>query len=109
METESRKKWACRSVLEALPDWFANPASVEEYVEACGQLPLWAELQEGEAQGFIAFRPTSPYAGEIYVMGVRQERHRQGLGRGAFSGPVRLCQRAGPPLFDGEDRGDGAL
>ncbi|WP_369296090.1 GNAT family N-acetyltransferase [Acutalibacter sp.] len=95
METESRKKWACRSVLEALPDWFANPASVEEYVEACGQLPLWAELQEGEAQGFIAFRPTSPYAGEIYVMGVRQERHRQGLGRALFQALYAYARERG--------------
>ena len=98
METESRKKWACRSVLEALPDWFANPASVEEYVEACGQLPLWAELQEGEAQGFIAFRPTSPYAGEIYVMGVRQERTGRGWA-GRFFRPCTSMPESGASAF----------
>lgn len=84
IEPASRKQWACREVLEALPDWFGIPEAREDYIKNCGGLPLWADLAEGTARGFIAFRPTSAYAGEIYVMGVQAEHHREGVGRELF-------------------------
>ena len=51
---------------------------------------------EGErAQGFIAYKPTSPYAGEIHVMGVRPDRHRKGLGRALFQALYAYAKEAG--------------
>lgn len=85
IEEKDQKEQICRAVLAALPDWFGIPDSVEEYAKTCRELPLWADLEAEEALGFIAYRPTSPYAGEIYVMGVRPQRHRRGIGRALFA------------------------
>ena len=84
IEEKGQKERICREVLEALPDWFGNSESLEAYVKNCGGLPLWAALDGERALGFIAYKPTSPYAGEVHVMGVRRECHRQGLGRALF-------------------------
>ena len=92
----TEKEQICRTVLQALPDWFGNPESVEEYARCSRDLPLWAEREDdSQADGFIVFRPTSPYAGEIYVMGVRQERHRQGLGRRLFASLYAYAKEQG--------------
>lgn len=83
IEDADEKEQLCREVLTSLPDWFGNPDSVEGYATHSRELPMWADIEDG-CRGFIVFRPTSPYAGEIYVMGVRKECHRKGLGRGLF-------------------------
>lgn len=89
------KERICREILTALPDWFEDRQSVEEYAKGCRELPLWAHMEEGAAVGFIAFRPTGPKAGEIYVMGVRRERHKNGIGRGLFRALYEYAGRAG--------------
>jgi len=85
IDEKDRKEQICRDILTALPDWFGDPASLEEYARNCRELPLWADIENGGARGFIAFRPTSAYAGEVHVMGVRQEFHRSGVGRELFA------------------------
>lgn len=81
IETADWKERICRAVLQSLPDWFGNPDSIEEYAQKCREIPVWADLDGERIRGFIAFRPTSPHAGEICVMGVRQDCHRQGVGK----------------------------
>ena len=67
---KDEKECICREILKSLPDWFGNPESIEEYALGCRELPVWADADSGKARGFIAFKPTSSCAGEIYVMGV---------------------------------------
>lgn len=85
LEEKDWKEQVCREILKALPDWFGNPESIEEYAANCRELPLWADMEDGAVRGFIAFKPTSPCAGEVHVMGVRQEYHRHGVGRELFA------------------------
>lgn len=72
-------------VLAALPDWFGLPESTARYIRESRDMPFWADVSpEGEARGFIALRETSPYTGEVYVMGVLPQYHRRGVGRALF-------------------------
>ena len=72
-------------VLAALPDWFGLPESTARYIRESRDMPFWADISsEREARGFIALRETSPYTGEVYVMGVLPQYHRRGVGRALF-------------------------
>ena len=90
MEEKDQKERICREILGALPDWFGIPESVEEYAKNCRELPVWAAEAEDGPVGFIAYRPTSAQAGEIYVMGVLPD--------------CRLCQGERVQVSDGKDR-----
>ena len=72
---------ACEPILRALPQWFGLEASLVQYVQDIDALPTFLAEQGGRALGFLTLKRHTPCAAEIYVMGVRPEAHRQGLGR----------------------------
>lgn len=78
---EEERAAVCEKILRALPGWFGIEEALREYVEQVRKLPLWAAFEREEAVGFAAFLEHGPYAGEICVMGVREEYHRRGVGR----------------------------
>src|ERR1700685_4285200 len=70
----------CRTILETLPEWFGIPASVEDYVATAQRSPSVIASRNGDDIGFLTMVRHSPYAAEVYVMGVRPEFHRRGIG-----------------------------
>ena len=84
IEDKEMKENICLQILEKLPEWFEIPESRISYAKACREIPLWAELEGEDARGFIAMKETSKYAVEIYVMGVKKEYHRLGVGTKLF-------------------------
>ena len=66
----------CREILAALPDWFGWPDSVERYILDVAELPTFAVGRDG----FLSLKLHSEAAAELYVMGVRPESHRRGIG-----------------------------
>jgi XTP/dITP diphosphohydrolase len=71
----------CRRILDALPEWFGIPESVENYVKAADGRPTVVASIDGRDVGFLTVMRHSPYAAEIVVMGVLPELHRHGIGR----------------------------
>ena len=71
----------CRKILKALPSWFGIPASVENYVVVADRSPTVIASLEGREVGLLALVKHSPYAAEVYVMGVLPDFHRQGIGQ----------------------------
>ena len=84
IECPRQKEAIAAAVLHALPDWFGLPESTAEYIRQSAHMPFWAELEDGHVYGFIALKETSPFAAEIYVMGVLPTLHRKGIGRSLF-------------------------
>jgi GNAT superfamily N-acetyltransferase len=72
---------SCESVLRSLPDWFGIEQSVQDYVESLKTLPGFVAIVDGDVVGFIATKQHTPDAAELYVMAVRRELHRTGIGR----------------------------
>ena len=51
----------CREVLEALPEWFGIPASVENYVATADELPMLACFDPaGDVVGFVSVKTHTP-------------------------------------------------
>jgi GNAT superfamily N-acetyltransferase len=71
----------CRTILESLPEWFGIPASVEDYVATAEGSPSVIASRKGDDIGFLTLVRHSAFAAEVYVMGVRPEFHRRGIGR----------------------------
>jgi GNAT superfamily N-acetyltransferase len=71
----------CSLVLGALPTWFGIPKSVADYVAKADTHPTVIASVAGEDVGLLTLVTHTPYAAEVYVMGVLPEYHRQGIGR----------------------------
>lgn len=72
---------SCRAVLATLPSWFGVAESVEDYVAKADEHATVIATVEGEDVGILTLVVHTPYAAEVYVMGVRPEHHRRGIGR----------------------------
>jgi GNAT superfamily N-acetyltransferase len=66
----------CDRILRSLPEWFGIPEAIDEYAREVASLPTLV----CEDAGFVALKTHSPFAAEIYVMGVMRERQTQGIG-----------------------------
>ena len=75
--------------MSLLPEWFGIPEAVDAYVAAVDDLPLLiARINGSEIIGFLSLRFHTEAAAEAYVLGVRPEWHRKGIG-------IRLFEAAG--------------
>ena len=91
----AEKKAITRSILEALPDWFAVPESREEYIRNSPDHPFFAALDGGKPVGFLYLKETGKDTAELAVMGVLKEYHRQGIGRKLFEAAREAAVRSG--------------
>ena len=84
------------AVLRDLPEWFGIEESTRQYIEAAATLPTL--VVEPDA-GFLCLKQHTPQAVEIYVMGVRREQHRKGIGRALIAAAESWCRVRGIPYL----------
>lgn len=84
IQNEQEKKLISGTILSGLPDWFGIPESIADYVNYSKDMPFWAKIKDERAIGFIVLKENSSCTAEIYVMGVLEEYHREGIGRQLF-------------------------
>lgn len=70
----------CRALLEALPAWFAIPASREAYIAEVAELAMVAAYDGELPVGFATLKPQTAAAGELHLIAVLQAQHRRGIG-----------------------------
>ena len=92
---DATKKDIARAVLESLPDWFGIPESTEEYIADSSGRPFFCAYANDTPVGFLYLKETGQHTAELAVMGVRQEYHRQGIGRGLFEQAKKEAKRLG--------------
>ena len=84
IEHAEEKRTICRAILEALPEWFGIPEAREEYIrESAGRI-FFCAYDRNRPVGFLYLKETGNATVELYVMGIRKEYHRQGIGRLLF-------------------------
>ena len=80
----AEKQAVTRLILEALPEWFGIPEAREEYIrESAGRI-FFCTYDRNRPVGFLYLKETGNATVELYVMGIRKEYHRQGIGRLLF-------------------------
>jgi coenzyme F420-0:L-glutamate ligase/coenzyme F420-1:gamma-L-glutamate ligase len=84
------------AVLRDLPDWFGIEESTRRYIEDAATLPTL--VVEPDA-GFLCLKQHTLRAAEIYVMGVRREQHRKGIGRALVAAAESWCRVRGIPYL----------
>jgi coenzyme F420-0:L-glutamate ligase/coenzyme F420-1:gamma-L-glutamate ligase len=80
------------AVLRNLPEWFGIEEATQGYIDAAAALPTF--VAEPDA-GFLCLKQHTPQAAEIYVMGVRREHHRRGIGRLLVGAAESWCRAHG--------------
>lgn len=75
------KASVCEPILRSLPDWFGIEEATRRYIEEIERLPTWLASSGDDVAGFLTLKEHTEYAAEIYVMAVRPEAHRRGIGR----------------------------
>jgi coenzyme F420-0:L-glutamate ligase / coenzyme F420-1:gamma-L-glutamate ligase len=79
------------NVLRDLPDWFGIEEATRDYVRGAAELTTFAVGDDA----FLSLKRHSSRAAEIWVMGVRRERHREGLGRALVRAAEAWCRANG--------------
>lgn len=82
--SDTEKMSIARAILESLPDWFGIPEAREEYILNSKGQPFFCAYDVDAPVGFLYLKETGRHTMELAVMGVRQDYHRQGIGRALF-------------------------
>jgi len=80
------------AVLRDLPEWFGLEHATQAYIEHAAMLPTFAAQPDA---GFLCLKQHTPQAAEIYVMGVRRDQHRHGIGRALVEVAEAWCRARG--------------
>ena len=76
----SNKDRICRDILEDLPDWFGIPKSVDAYVRSVAELLMFGFALDDQIVGLISLKEHNRFVAEAYLLGVKRDWHRRGIG-----------------------------
>ena len=79
LDPEAKRSLA-REVLDDLPEWFGIPESTEAYIRDAQNKPFLACFIGHQVAGFIVLNASSQDCAEVFVMGVKKQYQRMGLG-----------------------------
>jgi len=92
IEDPAARSQIAEAVLRELPDWFGIEEATAGYIEAAASLPTFGVEPD---VAFVCVKQHTTRAAEIYVMGVRREQHRRGIGRALVDAAEAWCRRRG--------------
>jgi GNAT superfamily N-acetyltransferase len=75
------KATSCTPILRSLPAWFGIEKDIILYSTEIDKLPTWLACEEEHVIGFVSLKQNTPYAAEIFVMGILPVSHRKGIGK----------------------------
>ena len=81
IKDKKQKETISRIILENLEAWFGIEAYRENYIKENQALTFFAAFENNKPVGFIVAKETSPYALDIYCMGVLKDNHQKGHGK----------------------------
>lgn len=94
-EIHHHKSAICQEVLDDLPAWFGIPDAKAAYVSDTADLLMFGSFEGEEPVAFLSLKRHTPYAAEMYVLGVKQRLHGQGLGKALVDAALEYATREG--------------
>jgi GNAT superfamily N-acetyltransferase len=76
VDVPAERSRLCEHVLRDLPGWFGIEEATAAYIHDVAELPTFAIGDDA----LLSLKLHTPRAAEVYVMGVRRDRHGRGLG-----------------------------
>ncbi|MFH1513001.1 MAG: GNAT family N-acetyltransferase [Bacillota bacterium] len=92
VDAPEQKAEICNAILRSLPDWFGIESSIQEYTRNVKAMPFWAATDAGTPVGFAALKLHNVFTAELYVTGIAQAYHRQGVGRRLVAQCADFCR-----------------
>jgi GNAT superfamily N-acetyltransferase len=89
------KAEVCEPILRSLPAWFGIEEAIVQYMADIDHLPTFLVHEAGEVIGFLTIKQHYPTSAEVLVMGIRQNAHRQGMGRALMHQAQRWLKNQG--------------
>lgn len=89
------KEKISREILNDLPEWFGMPESTEEYITDSQDKPFIACFMDNDVVGFVVLNSTSVDCADIFVMGIKKNYHRMGIGTKLNDAYERLAKKLG--------------
>jgi GNAT superfamily N-acetyltransferase len=86
---------ACVPILRMLPDWFGIEAAILDYEREIERLPTFLAKVDGQVLGFLSLKQHNPFSAEIYVMAIRPDAHRGGIGRALVQAAEAHARKGG--------------
>ena len=92
IEDPAERSRVAEAVLRDLPEWFGIEESTAAYIADAATLPTFAVEPDA---GFVCLKQHTPGAAELYVMGVRREQQRRGIGMALAAAAESWCRTRG--------------
>lgn len=70
----------CGDILRGLPEWFGIEESVQNYIREVESQDFFTASIDGRIIGFISLKAHNRWTAEVFVMGVKRDGHRRGIG-----------------------------
>ncbi len=83
--SKQKKSEITETILRQLPDWFGVEKSILHYIETVGDKEFYSAYIDDKAVGFIALDFHNDFTAEIYLIGIKKEYHRNGIGKKLIS------------------------
>ncbi len=81
IKEKAEKSRICKEIIESLPDWFGLDSANHEYIKRSADTDFYAAYIFDKEVGFFSIISHFLQTSEIYVCGILQDFHRQGIGR----------------------------
>jgi GNAT superfamily N-acetyltransferase len=94
---------AVREILDTIPDWFGLPEFNAKFVQEAARLASYLAVDTDDhdrAVGVILLKEHFPASREVHLMGVRRDRHREGIGRMLVAAVEEDLRAAGVRLLE---------
>lgn len=95
VENSKEKKEIARDILFDLAEWFENKTANENYIEKSSKMPFIGGFIGDKPVAFIVLNKTSDETCEIFVMGVKKDFHRLGIGKLIYEQFEQLARNLG--------------